>query len=110
MREQRQTRITVETHRRLILRRSQSVVQAWCQGCASQVEMLPAEQAAAVASVSCRTIYRRVEAEKVHFVETGDGRIVVCLNSLIAVQANSTNPPAGDRLRTRPGTKREKKP
>ena len=80
--KERQTTITIDTHRILVLGRHQGVAQAWCRECTQQREMLPAEQAAAVAGVSCRTIYRWVEAEKVHFVEA-DGRLLICLNSLL---------------------------
>ncbi|MBI4470241.1 MAG: hypothetical protein HY650_13060 [Acidobacteria bacterium] len=82
MRRTRQTRVTVETHRLVTLRQRQSGSPAWCQECATQVQMLEPEQAAAVAGVSCRTIYRWVEAERVHFVEDAGGRILICLNSL----------------------------
>ncbi|MBI4468086.1 MAG: hypothetical protein HY650_02060 [Acidobacteria bacterium] len=83
MRKQRRTRITVETDRLLILRQSQSPIKAWCQGCTDQVEMLSADQAATVAGVRCRTLYRWVEAESIHFVEGGDGRLLICFNSLL---------------------------
>jgi hypothetical protein len=78
----RRTEITVETDRVLVIRRRSRAAQAWCAGCARQVQMLTPDEAAVVAAVSVRTINRRVEAEKVHFAETPDGLLLICLNSL----------------------------
>ena len=40
------------------------------------------DEAAILAHVSSRTIYRWVEAETIHFAETPDGLLLICLNSL----------------------------
>ena len=45
--------------------------------------MLTPEQAAAVAGVTVRAVNRRVEDGSVHFLETADGRLLVCVNSLV---------------------------
>ena len=42
----------------------------------------PPEEAPALASVSTRTMYRWVESGRVHFLETPEGRLLVCRNSL----------------------------
>jgi excisionase family DNA binding protein len=44
--------------------------------------MLTADEAATIAKVSSRTIYRRVEAGEMHYTETAEGRLLVCANSL----------------------------
>jgi predicted site-specific integrase-resolvase len=44
--------------------------------------MVTLDQAARIARVSSRTIYRWVEAEKVHFIESAEGTLLVCLNSI----------------------------
>ena len=44
--------------------------------------MLTAEGAAGAAGVSTRTIYRWVESGKIHFTETAEGRVLICLDSL----------------------------
>ena len=44
--------------------------------------MVTADEAAGLAGVSSRTIYRRVEAESLHFMETNEGRLLICTNSL----------------------------
>ena len=44
--------------------------------------MVTPEEAAAIAGISVRSIYARVEAHSVHFVETPDGLLLLCANSL----------------------------
>jgi excisionase family DNA binding protein len=44
--------------------------------------MLTPDEAATLASVGTRTIYRCIEAEQIHFTETAGGQMFVCLNSL----------------------------
>jgi len=44
--------------------------------------MATAEQAALLAGVSTRQLYRWVEASKLHFTETPEGLLLVCLDSL----------------------------
>ena len=44
--------------------------------------MVTPEEAAAIAGVTVRTIYARVESDSVHFLETPDGLLLLCANSL----------------------------
>jgi predicted site-specific integrase-resolvase len=44
--------------------------------------MVTPQQASAIAGVSVRTINRWVEAGRVHFMETPDGLLLLCLDSL----------------------------
>jgi hypothetical protein len=57
----------------------------WCEGCAGPVEMFTPEEAAALARVTSRAIYRWVEANRVHFTEAPEGYILICLSSLSAL-------------------------
>jgi hypothetical protein len=82
MRRKRRTETRVEIERVVVIRQRRGVGQVWCDGCAQPVTMVSAEEAAAVAGVTRRTIYRWVEAEKVHFTETSDGVLLICLNWL----------------------------
>jgi hypothetical protein len=65
------THITVEKREVWVVRRPQKARMVWCE-----------EQAAALAEVSTRAIYRQVESGQIHFTETADGQLFVCLNSL----------------------------
>ena len=75
--------ITVETERVLIFsRRGVRRASAWCAECGAPSELVSPEAAAALARVSPRTIYRWVEANRLHFTETAEERLLICLNSL----------------------------
>jgi len=77
------TEITVETHRLLVMRKPTGTTQTWCARCCEQVEMATPERAALLAGVSLRAICRQVEANSIHFVETANGLLLICLNSLL---------------------------
>ncbi|MEP7340242.1 MAG: hypothetical protein ABI977_21095 [Acidobacteriota bacterium] len=76
------THITVEKREVWVVRQGRKIATAWCEACAETVEMATADQAAALAHVSTRAIYRQVENGQIHFTETADGQLFVCLNSL----------------------------
>lgn len=55
---------------------------AWCAGCGRQGRMLTPAQAAALCSVSTRTIYRWAATGKIHQTHTPAGALLVCYSSL----------------------------
>lgn len=78
----RRMEITVET-RQMIIRRRTRLVSDWCLECSSKVYWVAPEEAATLAGVSTRTIYRRVEAGQLHLNETAEQSPLVCLDSLL---------------------------
>lgn len=82
MNKKSRTEITIETDRVFIVRQRKRAVRAWCAACAEVASMITTEQAANVAGLSARAIYRLVEAGTIHFAEQGEGLLLVCLNSL----------------------------
>ena len=78
----RRIEITVEKHRLIVLKRQRRSVPDWCADCGEQVSMLTPDQAATMANVSSRTIYRRVEAGEMHYTETAEGFLLICPNSI----------------------------
>lgn len=88
MTTRKRTRITVETERLLIISRRQGAMN-WCAGCNKRVKMISVDEAAALTQVSSRTIYRWVEAEKLHFIESTDGLLRICARSLYRSIQNS---------------------
>ena len=91
MRRRRRMEITVET-RRLVIRRSTNQAPVWCVECSSPVQLITPEEAAVLASVSTRTVYRRVERGQLHFVEIDAGRLLVCPNFLpTSISAKENN-------------------
>ena len=80
----RRIEITVEHQRILLVRRREPSTHIRCEACAGRPQMLSSDEAARLLGVSERTIFQRVEARQVHFVETDDGRLYVCGSSLRA--------------------------
>src|ERR1044071_207487 len=84
------TEITIETDRMFIIRRRSTLIQTWCAACFEVVKMAALEDAANLAGMRAREVYRAVEAGKLHFLETVEGRLLVCLNSLAIVSGRAT--------------------
>jgi hypothetical protein len=74
--------IIIETHKVFVVHR-QGSFQSRCVACAETVEMVKPDDAAALLQISLRRIFRRVEAEKLHFTETANGSLLICRNSLM---------------------------
>jgi len=79
----RRTEITIETSRRLVVRRSGDWQTAWCERCVAEVQMFTPQEAAALMNVSSRSIYQWIERGGVHFLEQPGG-LLVCADSLPA--------------------------
>ena len=84
MKKTRRTRIVVETERLLVVRTRRAGVASWCAACGGDVQMVGLDEAAQVSARSQREIVRRVEAGRLHFTESARGRLLICLNSLLA--------------------------
>ena len=83
MRRKKRTEIFTETQVEIEIRgRTRRLSPVWCAECGAAVELAPPDVAALVAEVSARAIFGWVEAGRVHFTETKDGALLVCLNSL----------------------------
>lgn len=81
MKKTRQTEICLEIEEAVAIRMN-SVVIANCRGCRKQTRMLSANEAAMIAKLSTREIYRYVEAGRLHFSEDQNGLLFVCFASL----------------------------
>ncbi len=79
--KRKRTEITIETERMLFISSPRKVI-GWCVGCGAQAGMVPVDEAAFVARVDSRTIFRLVEAGRLHSSETAEGLLLVCLDSL----------------------------
>lgn len=82
MNKTRITEFSIETEETVVVRRP-AMIPVWCPLCGSTVIAGRPETAAAAVGLSPREIYRRVESGAVHFQESADGRLLVCLDSLI---------------------------
>ena len=89
MSSQRRTRTvtTIETHEIWVIRRPPpETPDILCVVCASKAGMLTPQEAALRAGVSQRTIYRWIEDGRIHFAETMDGGLFVCLAPLLILR------------------------
>lgn len=80
-------KLTVDSHELLMIRSTGQLIrnteqqqQLPCSECAGQ--MVVSEQAIALVGVSSRVLHREIEAGIIHFAETSEGSLLVCLNSL----------------------------
>jgi hypothetical protein len=70
--------------RLVIVRSRQSTnMVVWCETCACLTRMLTVDEAAVVARSTSREIYRRVEAGELHFMETPEGSLFICFESIV---------------------------
>ena len=68
-----------------------------CEICAANESiMLAPEEIAGVLKIGMRNIYRRIEAGNIHFIETDEKRVLVCLKSLTD-EINRENPALGEK-------------
>ena len=76
----RRTEITFES----VVRSTHSLEppQTFCNFCSGQSAMLTPEEAALLAGVGVRAIYRAIEEGRIHFYENASGALVVCLGSV----------------------------
>ena len=86
MKTKKTTLIATETHESLSVRLN-SRTQArrplvLCEECETDVPLLTPEEAALLAGLSVRAINRLVEDGSIHFKETPDGLLLVCLNNI----------------------------
>jgi RNA polymerase sigma factor (sigma-70 family) len=96
------TEITIETHRTFIVRRRPNLIQAWCAGCDANISFASPEDAAQLVGSSAREIYRAIEAGQLHFIETGDRLLRVCLDSLLPAGTGAMQPRPTDAAADRP--------
>ncbi len=78
----RKTEITVETWEETILRGVDRRVVGRCLQCAGEPVMVTPEKMHQALGVPVREIWRAVDSEGVHFVETERGELLVCIRSL----------------------------
>jgi hypothetical protein len=78
----RKIEIAFETRKTVTWRRHTETLDAWCESCAAQSLMLGAQPAALRAKLSLRQICQQVESGNLHFKETEEGRLFICLLSL----------------------------
>ncbi|HEU4386702.1 MAG TPA: hypothetical protein VFV34_02815 [Blastocatellia bacterium] len=74
-------RVVVETER-ILLSGEQASSQWWCQACHREVTMLTVEAAVLGSGLRAVEIYHLVQVGLIHFVETDQGFLRICAESL----------------------------
>jgi helix-turn-helix protein len=80
------TEITIETDRLVVVSGRKVSIVSWCRECNQRVKMVTVDDAAAMAGLSSRTVYRWIEAEKIHSLETSEKFLLVCPRSLMSAR------------------------
>ena len=78
----RRVEIIVEKYRVLTIATRRISAAGWCTQCGFKVRMVTAEDASRIAKVTPRTIYRWAETGQLHFTESQEGLLLICLESL----------------------------
>lgn len=76
------TTITVNRERLLLITPRRGRIKSWCKKCDAQVILMGIAEAAVTVNITQRSLFRRIEAGDLHFVETGERAVLVCLTSL----------------------------
>jgi hypothetical protein len=88
---EKQTRITINTSELTLIKKLQGIATADCPPCGVRVEMATPEQAVTLTGIHSRVIYGWVESGQLHFLETAEGHLLVCLPSLLSKQQQEYN-------------------
>src|SRR5262249_41454808 len=79
----RKTEKAIEMHEFYVIRTASGSLPTLCSECATgDAIMLAPEQAAALAHIPVRMIYRWVETATIHYQDGPNGSLIVCLKSL----------------------------
>lgn len=81
-RKKKTTIVTFESRERTTIHRGGQSLMAWCDQCGAEVLMVKPNQAANIASTDERVIFRKVESGEIHFIESANGALLICKQSL----------------------------
>jgi hypothetical protein len=77
------TKFTIESERTFIFRTLGGQRSRLCEGCGAEAQMTGVADAARETGLSELVIYQLLDDGLVHFTEDTEGRVLVCLNSLV---------------------------
>ncbi len=73
----------IETERTFIFRNFGGQRPGWCVGCGAETQLTTVAEAAREAGLSELALYELLDDGALHFREDEEGRVLVCVNSLI---------------------------
>jgi hypothetical protein len=75
----------IEIHERFIVRTASGSLPALCEACsAGDAILVSPEHASTLTDIPARLIYRRVEAGTIHYKEAANGKLTICIKTLLA--------------------------
>ena len=81
----------IEIHERLIVRTASGSLPAVCDACsAADSILLSPEQASSLTGIPARLIYRWVETGMIHYKEAANGKLTVCVKTLLVAGKRDT--------------------
>jgi hypothetical protein len=83
MKRRKTTEIVVEREQILVIRKLDHREPQGCLQCGGDAQMVRVDEAVSIVRLTARAIFKRVESQQTHFLETPDGQLLVCLNSLL---------------------------
>lgn len=77
------TKLFVETERVFIFRSDGVLQNRWCVACGAETQVATLPEAARQANLTELAICQLIDAQALHFLEDSEGRLLVCLTSLL---------------------------
>ena len=82
--------IVVEIDERIADTNTEHQFEAYCSECKKMTEMATPKTAGVLTEISEREVFRLIEGKEIHFIE--NARVLVCVESLRNLKANSNTP------------------
>lgn len=84
--------ITTESREIFIVRiNGRTDIRGFCETCAIETEMLTLDHAISLFGISALKMLRAVESGEIHFLETTDGHLLLCCESLSSLDPAVVN-------------------
>jgi hypothetical protein len=83
--------ITNETHEIFILRRGKNTYSEFCAKCGKIVAMLNLDAATIETGIRTREVFNLLESGETHSIETSNGQLLICKDSLLRIHKNETS-------------------
>jgi hypothetical protein len=81
-RKKKTTIVTFESRERTTIHRTRQLLMSWCDQCSVEVLMVTPNEAALIVGTDARAIFREVESGQIHFIESGNGALLICKRSV----------------------------
>jgi hypothetical protein len=87
----RRREIAIEVDRVVIVKAAKKPASAVCNECGIESQFISVVEAHRLAGISLRRCICLIEGERLHFLETADGMLFICLTSLLEYKRKGEN-------------------